>query len=357
LTDLTVDEFLDSAGVAFRNAGQIVPWPMHVAHIAPFYSDLEAADLVWRLSCLRASGTGPAGIAALYPSASSAKSLMLDLIPGMKDAGVPADVRLDFVSTVFAGLAERERGDVFCRDGAHRLLTGTQASALTSTAEWTPAAGAAGRDLAKAAFTLSGAAQSLVWSMHFYGWTDISFVIHGPYQVTGPDGHPAALVVRDFFDLESDELWPELPEPPCRDIRLCTLHDDSDAFSIDIFNHLLHRHPLLASTTWISLSVDGGPAHRVADLAALSRALVNIVRRQKTVIDALDRQEVATKFVESRYYAFRRWRSATGDRWRPPPEVYQRLRDLPVAADPVDDPPWQALRDIFDPRLDWPGPA
>jgi hypothetical protein len=28
-----------------------------------------------------------------------------------------------------------------------------------------------------------------------------------------------------------------------------------------------------------------------------------------------------------------------------------------VAADPVDDPPWQALRDIFDPRLDWPGPA
>jgi len=56
--------------------------------------------------------------------------------------------------------------------------------------------------MAEAAFALSGAAQSLVWSMHFYGWTDISFVIPRP-----PTGSPGRAGARrcwscsDFFDI------------------------------------------------------------------------------------------------------------------------------------------------------------
>ncbi|TCO61913.1 hypothetical protein [Actinocrispum wychmicini] len=351
---LSVDAFLESVRTAFDNAGQIVPWPLHVARIAPYYSDVEAVDLVRRLHTLRAKGLGPAEIVALYPSASSAKSLMLDLVPGMKDAGLPVAERLDFVDTVFAGLAERESGDVFCRDGTHRLLTDGEASEFARTARWWDATTVDGRELAQAAFALSGAAQSLVWSLHFYGWTDISFVIHGPYQVTGPDGWSRVLVVRDFFDISPGVLWPQLPVPPCRTIRLSTLHDDTDEFSIDIFNHLLHRNALLASTTATSLDVDGATVADVSAARAMSDAIVSIVRQQKKVVDGLSVRELATKFVESRYYAFRDWRAATGDSWRPPEEVYRRLRDVPLPPDPSSEPSWDELRDIFDPRLDWP---
>jgi hypothetical protein len=358
LTELTVDAFLDAVGVALGNAGQIVPWPMHVARIAPYYSDIEADDLMRRLRALRRSGADPSAIAALYPSASSAKSLMLDLIPGMKDAGLPAADRLDFVSTVFAGLAEREHGDVFCRDGSHRLLSCAQAAELAGTLPWASTGRAGGAELARAAFTASGAAQSLVWSIHFYGWTDISFVIHGPYQVTAPDGTPAAMVVRDFFDLATGELWPELPAAPCGAIQLFTLHDGSDTFTIDIFNHLLHGRALLASTRWVSLLVDGAPCEQGGAITGLRRAIVAIVRQQKDLIDKLGERELAAKFVESRYYAFRHWRSAAGERWQPPADVYRRLRDLPVPPEPTADLPWPALREIFDPRLDWaPQPA
>lgn len=353
LTDLTVDGYLDAVGTAFETAGQIVPWPIHVARIAPYYSDVEATDLIGRLQAFRADGRGPADIAALYPSASSAKSLMLDLIPGMKDAGVPAADRLDFLTVVLTGLAEREHGDVFCRDGSHRLVSAAAAAALTAAARWVDTATPAGRDVASAAFGLSGAAQALVWSLHFYGWTDISFVIHGPYRVVGPDGSHATLVVRDFFDILPGELWPELPEPPCRAIRLCSLHDDTDTFSIDIFNHLLHRKALLASTTWVSLAVDGTEPGSAAEITSLRRALVAIVRQQKGVVDALEQRDVARKYVESRYYAFRRWRLETGDSWWPTDEVYRRLQDLPLPAGPLTDAPWQRLREIFDPRLDW----
>jgi hypothetical protein len=353
LTDLTIDAFLDAVGVAFGNAGTIVPWPMHVARISPFYSDIEAADLVGRLHAFRANGTGPAEIAALYPSASSAKSLMLDLIPGMKAAAVPAADRVDFVSTVFAGLAEREQGDVFCRDGRHSLLANAEVADLVDSSDWTGMATSKGREMARAAFTLSGAAQSLVWSVHFYGWTDISFVIHGPYPVVDPDGNQATLVVRDFFDIAPGELWPGLPDPPARMIRLCSLHDHREVFSIDIFNHLLHCGPLLTSTRWISLSADGAQQNETGKLTSLTRALVAILRRQKEAIDALDERELAIKFVESRYYAFRKWRDQTGEGWRPDPEVYQRLRNLPMPGNPAEEPPWPVLRRIFDPRLDW----
>lgn len=350
--DLSVDAFLDAVRIAFENVGTIVPWPLHVARIAPYYADLEATDLVRRLRMLRAAGRTPAEIAALYPSASSAKSLLLDLVPGMKDAGLPAAEREDFVATMFAGLAGIEHGDVFCRDGTHRLLSPEDAVQLAETAHRTE-----DRDLAAAAFGLSGAAQSLVWSMHFYGWTDISFVIHGPYRVTTADGTAATLVVRDFFDLQPAPLWPELPAPPCGTIRLATLHDDSDTFGIDIFNHLTHRNALLSSTKAVLLTVDDRELTSAEDALALRGALIALVRRQKQIVDALGERELATKFVESRYYAFRNWRAALGDDWRPPAEVYQRLRTLPLPPDPPSDDSWAALRDVFDPRVDWPAPV
>src|SRR3954466_1227951 len=126
----SIDEYLDALDVAFENAGTIVPWPLHVAQVAPYYSDLEALDLMERFRTLRARGTADVEIARLYPSASSATSLMLDLVVGMKQAGIGRGDRTEFVETVLRGLAVLEAGDIFCRDGGHRLLSGEQAQRL-----------------------------------------------------------------------------------------------------------------------------------------------------------------------------------------------------------------------------------
>lgn len=349
-----IDAFLDAVRVAFAHAGDIVPWPVHVAQVGPFYDDLEGADLAHRYATLRAAGATEADLAALYPSASSAKSLMLDLVPGMKAAGVPREVRVDFVSSVLRGLTARETGDVLCRDGGHRLLTADQAAELVAGAGWRPT-GTGATDPAAGAFRLSGAAQALVWSMHFYGWTDIAFVMHGPYPVTGPDGAPQVLIVRDFFDISPGELWPDLPEPPCRTISVLSTHDQSDTFRIDIFNHLLHDRPLRSSTRAVRVLVDGADVAGTETPDRLRTDLVRLVRRQKSTIDAMTEREVVTKFVESRYYAFRHWRARTGDPWRPPSEVYARIaeRAMPPAP-PGGEAAWEFLRTVFDPRCELP---
>jgi hypothetical protein len=247
-------------------------------------------------------------------------------------------------------LAAVEAGDVTTADGGHRLLADEAAAKLCAEPGWV-AVGAGDDGPAISAYGLSGALQSLVWSTHFYGWTDISFVIHGPY----PDGAGGVLVIREFFDIDPGELWPELPAPPCRNVRVLTRHDDSDEFRIDIFNHLLHRRPLRSSTTAVRVLADDADIAGTAEPEALRAAVVGIVRQQKRVLDRLSEREVLTKFVESRYYAFCRWRQRTGDPWRPPAEVYARIKERPVPPPPSgDDLDWPVLRTIFDPRCELP---
>ncbi|TCR16034.1 hypothetical protein [Streptomyces sp. BK205] len=341
-----IDDFLNAVGEAFENAGEIVPWPLHVAQLGPFYSDIEALDLIACYHEARAAGLSDSALARLYPSASSAKSLMLDLVPGMKAAGVPAADRVDFVTAVLTGLAEAETGDVLCRDGGHRLLRPEEAEDYRGAPGWTTR-----EDAAKDAFALSGAAQALVWSMHFYGWTDISFVIHGPYPVASDQ----VLIVRDFFDLSPAPLWPHLPEPPCRSLRVLSLHDATDRFRIDIFNHLLHERPLLASTRAVRVVADGTDLAASGEPRALRDTLVALVRQQKKAIGALSEREVLAKFVESRYYAFRDWRTRTGIPWQPPADVRARLAELPIPPAPgAGEESWHVLKDVFDPRIDFP---
>ena len=350
----TIDGFLVAVGLALTNAGQIVPWPLHVAQVSGFYSDREAEDLMSRFAALRATGTTDADLARLYPSTSSAKSLMLDLVPGMKEAGIARDDRVAFVTSILRGAAELETGDVFCRDGGHRLLTATQAAELLEAPGWHPADGS-GRKAAVAAFGLSGAAQALVWSTHFYGWTDIAFVIHGPYPAVSGDGQSQVLIVRDFFDMPPGELWPELPEPPCRSLQIMALHDATERFTIDIFNHILHARPLLASCRAIRVVADGKDVAGAEIVPELRSEFVRMVRRQKAVLDGLTTREVLARFVESRYYAFRHWRVLAGDSWRPPAEVYARIAEWPIPPPPPDDDEaWEVLRKIFDPRDDAP---
>jgi hypothetical protein len=340
---VSVDAYLDAIGRAMANAGDIVPWPLHLAQIGPYYGDIEGADLYTRLRAFEAAGASDEDIARLFPSASSAKSLLMDLVCGLKDAAVPAADRTWFVGRMLAAIGTAETGDIFCRDGAHRLLTESAATALVEGAGWSECSQPAG----KAAFSLSGAAQALIWSQHFYGWTDIGFVIHGPYRVALPDGRPGQLVVRDFFDLLAADVWPQLPPLPVRRLQVSSLHDLSDRFEVDIFNHLLHARAQADSCVAVRVTADDRPIAPDA-MNDLRKLCLDRVRHQQGDIERMDEPQVLTKFIESRYYALRGWRGAD---WRPPAEVLTRIKERPL----VPPPPaagWPTLRMLFDPRVD-----
>lgn len=341
-----IDAYLDAVFEAFAAAGDIAPWPIHIANIFRYFDDLEAEDLYTRLR--QVAPKGPTRVAEMFINPSVAKALTMDLVPGLKAAGLGPDERVWFLETEFDALATVQHGDLFCRDGRYGRLSDAEARAASDAAVWIsreedPAALAA-------AYRLSASAQALVWSLFFYGWTDVAFEVHGPYHQDG-DGGGDDVVFRDFNDLRPTDVWPGMSALPFVGIRIQARMDPAAESRIDIFNHLTHRGTLHERTQAVAVSIDGHPVTDSTRILEACRALTDAILAQQERVKALDRRELIYKFIETRYYAFRKWRTPFGQDWRPPAEVARRLETWEMIEIPLEGgPSYDVLRRAYDPR-------
>jgi hypothetical protein len=347
-----IDAYLDAMEEALSGVGDTPSTSLHIADVAPFFMDVEAIDLLDRLHRLDAEGATDRQIGELFPSANAIKTLLMDLVCGMKVAGIPAPERVRFTERMFDAMEAVEFGDIFCRDGTHQVWDPDEAQRYAGAATWTGADDAAGLDLARAAFRTSASCQALVWALYFYAWTDMGWEVHGPYDVTLPDGGRRRLLVRDYFDLAPSLLWPEIEDWPVTRVRLSTLHAVTAELRFDVLNHVRHDLPWLASAEAVELRFDGAVASGVAEARATSRRILELARWLLARIDTWDRGALVRRFVDSRYYAFRRWRTRFGDEWATPAEVVARIERDPYGAPPAVTDDLDLLRLAFDPRSD-----
>lgn len=343
-----IDAYLDSVFDAFSATGRIVPWPIHIATIFPYFSDLEARELYDRLRLV--APAGPAAVAQMHINSSVAKALLMDLIPGLKELPdlTTAD-RVWFVETVFDSLEVISHGDIFCRDGRYVKLSGDDVSKLRAKAA--PSLEVGDPVKCRFAYRLSAAAQALIWSLFFYGWTDVAFEIHGPYRVIGSDGGESDLVVREFLDLRPLAVWPGMKLLPITTLTVIAEMDIAACSRIDVFNHLTHKGNLHEQTAAVAVLMDGQP---VTDDGAWEEVVKDMVAAQQSQhehVRNLSRSDLIHKFIETRYYAFRKWREPFGLDWRPPEEVAQRLKTWEPIVIPLEGGPSpETLRRAYDPR-------
>ena len=344
-----IDRYLESLRQGFAKAGQIAPWPMHVGSIFPYFGDLEAHDLYSRLREVASENIEQ--VPELFIGPSVTRALLADLIIGFKraDPPVPAEERLWFVETVFDGVERIQHGDLFNLDGRHWRMSLDGAAEVADRTVWRswdddPDAGVQ-------AYRASAAAQALIWAFFFYGWTDVAFEIHGPYPVSGPD-KVYNLVVREFFDLSPRLLWPEAEHLPYDSFVLMTLVEQSNDISIDAFNHMTHTQSLHETTKFYALRM--GETPWMGAVEDLTNAIVDIQRRQSELVGSMDKPAVMYRFIESRYYAFRKWRMFFGDDWRPPAEVARRIGDWGIIEIPATGgPSTEDLLLAYDPRVEY----
>ncbi|MGH3156417.1 MAG: hypothetical protein ACRDNF_07585 [Streptosporangiaceae bacterium] len=345
-----VDAYLDAMIDALRGVGDFQPRPFHIVEVTPYFLDLEALDLTARLRRLEAEGAAAADIGQLFPGANSIKTLLMDIVCGMKMAEVDAADRVWFVERMFDAMASLESGDIFCRDGSHRLMTRGQAQKFADNCSWKPVDGPSGRADAKAAYRVSACGQAMVWGLYFYAWTDMGWEVHGPYEVDSPDGRSQLMLVRDYFDLAPTLLWPEISGWPVRTMRLASLHEPSEDIRLDVLNHVWHDRSWIDSSLAVDLRVDDAPIGDPAAALAVSRDLADMARDLQTRIDGMNRIALLKRFAESRYYALRHWRTRFGDDWRPPREVERRIEADPHGQVRADTSDLAGLRLAFDPR-------
>jgi len=332
---------------ALTGVGDFQPRPFHIVEVTPYFLDLEAIDMVSRLRRLDAERADDREMADLFAGTNSMKTLLMDMVCGMKIAGIKADERVWFVERMFDLMSAAETGDIFCRDGSHRLLTEGQAQQLVDGASWST-----DTDLVTTAYRASAAAQATVWGLFFYAWTDMGWEIHGPYDVTAPDGTPAALLVRDYFDLAPAILWPEIEDWPVSRMRLISLHHPDPAIRLDVLNHVWFESPWAAGSRAIELRADDAVLDSVTALRSLSQRLTQAGKALQARIARTERVPLLQRFASSRYYALRRWRARFGDDWEPPAEVNARIVAMPFPGSSAQTGDLALLRLAFDPRSD-----
>lgn len=352
-----IDLFIDALGRASETAGEIAPWPIPIATIFPYFSDLEASDLYWRLKAIARQDRASKILKRLLIAPSVAKALLMDLIIGLKASTPPiaADERVWFVERIFDVLEEMQAGDIFCRDLRNLILSPSESQNLSEDIPWIWLGSEESKErLGRPFYRASASAKALIWSLFFYGWDDIGYEIHGPYDVATDDGKQLRLVVTDYFDLKPTMLWESMQSFPLSSMRVAALYDRSVDISVDVFCHLVSRGNLLGGTTAIYLEADGVPLVTREAAEALSKCLLERVSEQHRAVEMMSQEDVIAKYIESRYYAFRRWRQYSRDDWRPPQEVLQRIRQWGIQEMPASGgPSWEDLRKAFDPRTDF----
>lgn len=349
-----IDVFLAALEHAALIEGDIVPWPISVAGVAPYFSDEEARYMYEKAQMLSQQGVPAKRLGELLPGPTAVKTTLLDAIIGLKVPDEPiitADERIWYVNYIFDVLEKMQAGDIFCRDGTNQILTPGEAANLYEQTSWQWLGER--QDFGRLAQKVSTSALSLIWSLYFYAWPNVGFEIHGPYRIAGPDGTEFLLLVRDFFDIKPTLLWKSMEQFPYESVRTLTLYRQETDLSVDIYNHLLHKSNLLDSTVAVCVEANGQPLQTAEGIDALRKELTKAILSQNQLVSAMNTEEVTVKFIESRYYVYRKVRAYFGDDWYPPARVLGRIERWGlINIPPSGGPDWQTLKAAFDPRTD-----
>jgi len=352
-----IDLFLKSLKQCFATAGEIAPWPVHVSIPSIYCGDLEALDLFSKLKRISKEELSNKILSKLMIGPSVAKALLMDLIIGLKVAKPPISVkeRVWFVENYFDGIENLQAGDIFCLDGTNKILSQPEAQNLFEKTPWIWLGSSKPlKELAQTFYKASAATKSLIWSLYFYGWDDIGYEIHGPYKVVAKNGKKLNLVVTDYFDVKPTLLWESMESFPYNSIKLMALYPEEAKLSVDMFCHFVNKENLLEATCGIYFEVEGIPIRTKKTTEKLIKILLQRVAEQHNAIEAMGKEKIIKKYIESRYYAFRRWRMYFQEDWKPPKEVLDRIKKWGIIEIPEGGgPSWDDLKKAFDPRTDF----
>jgi len=352
-----IDLFLKALERAFKTTGAIAPWPVHVSIPSIYCGDHEASDLFSKFKKIVKEGQSKKIISKLFDGPSVAKALLMDTICGLKVAKPRISVkeRVKFVDSVLEAVEEMQAGDIFCRRGANLILDSNEIKKISAQTPWIWLKTVKEKQtLGRSIYKASASAKSLIWSLYFYGWDDVGYEVHGPYKIKMENGKKYQLVITDYFNLKPTLLWPDVESFPYSSVCLMALYTATADLSVDMFIHFVNKGGLFNNTTALYLEANGVPIRTQEAAESLSKRILTRVSRQHKIIEAMSKEEVIKKFIESRYYAFRKWRWYFQEDWRPPQEVLRRIKDWGIIEIlPGKAPTWKELSKAFDPRTDF----
>ncbi|HLZ60598.1 MAG TPA: hypothetical protein VKR06_26940 [Ktedonosporobacter sp.] len=238
------------------------------------------------------------------------------LLTGMRLRSMPLETLQESILTVLDLISHLKYGDPYCSNGANIIWSPTRVSDESQTLRPVEGAAAMARTIHQLAAVLWAYTECLYFVAH-----ELSVEIHGPYTLS--DGK--SLLVRDFFDLRPQALWPGLDCLLTVDtVRILTTYQRFDAH-LDVYNNLrLDSHLRLTDELrFSSVLIDGEPA----DLPRIQQLIAEASSAIRTISDLVNGWSLAE--IAQQYILLFWWRKAVlravqSQDWRPAPEILER---------------------------------
>ncbi len=309
-----IQDLIDSITAVINNPNEL--WPLPPYSLMPYIESDQSMDMFVKLKQLYEQGMSDADIAALFGRPILAKNFLLNTaITGMKAANkfenrATIDDQMELTRMLLRIAKVLNKNDPNYIVSRNLLWDEKEKIEFVDHTVWTDVT----KELARDIGVLSVNLLALNWSLYWNYFAETGHELHGPYEVEGFKPN-SRMVVKDYYNLSTDEIWEFGKDFPYSEIRLAQIYDTDKmylSFGIRLSGHDVARH-----NTHFALFVDGKPVNDPEKIREIALKAKEVADKQTKYINGLEPLEIVRKGAKISYFARKNFYLHFNDEWYP----------------------------------------
>lgn len=317
-----IDSFLRTLSQSFKTVDPVNFWPLNGGQIEAYFSDTQAAEIYDKINALKKEGLTNQEIGKFFRwpvilryFLSGYATIGLKVCNVLKIRPFPQEDRVGFTLLLFAILKEMVQDDIFCLNGTNKILSQKDIEKIVKTTTFEKVQTGEQKTL------INNFVVSLFQfcnSFYFDIFLGAGLEIHGPYNSEQFFGDKTFLVIRDYFDLKPDQIWPKLSQQTSwpQSIRIMQVFKDTD-WKINFFNQPDSRKGIGQHLKFFSVQVNGAQILQPKKIEELDFLSENLSLNQTLFVNKMNPLEQARKGAEIAYYMLREFYTYFGQEPKP----------------------------------------
>lgn len=354
-----ITDMVNSASNAIIDTREL--WPVGPVQLFSYIDFDQSYDLYIKLKKLLDEGWSFKDISKLFKYPTSLRFFMMN--SGSTGLKVGEYLKLAPISiqdniTMFKWLIEILKNltqeDPFCLEGKNIIWDKSKLDDFVNKSNWVDFNDKL--ELKSSINLLSVNLFTLCWSFYTDYFGADGSERHGPYKLNETKfGKDAKLLVREFFNLRPDEIWPSAKNLPFKSVILAQIYNDVPIY-LNWGNSLVNSKGLTEHNNFFSLIVDGKSITDKDEIDKIIKIITNISQEQTNFVNSLELKDKIRKCAMLSYYGLKDFYLHFSDKWYPEEKIenaFKVLGDGPLNIKEESNRNIEKKKSILDPRIQW----
>ena len=349
-----ITDMVNTIAASINDANEL--WPLAPGQLMPYIDADQSIDMYQKLKQLYKDGMSESEVARLFERPIFIKMFLLNTgIVGMKSANVyeqraTVEDQVEFVEMLLKLAKILNQNDDRYVVSRNYRWSKEETSKFVSEVSW----GNVDAPMSEVINMLSVNLLALNWALYWDYFPEAGHELHGSYEVS-KFGQDSRMIVKDYFNLASGEVWEHAKDFPYNEVRLVQIYDTNKMY-LNFGNRLIGEG-LSKHNTHFALLVDGRPIKSIGEIQRMSTELKKLADKQTKHVNALNPMEKVRKGAEISYFARQKFYSHFSADWYPKDMVERTIKaigtrfiDENTDAKPMS---LEEKKRMWDPRTDW----